>query len=348
MATRRVLASLSLVAIACATAACGGEEPAGVDREETLPDPGPGPHFSVSPVPLAKLARVTPLGFNNKILPTGHTYWDTCDIWYLLPSGRPCLLERLPIRAPGDGVVFAVDPQVDGSITIEGPPGLLATFSHVTPAAGLSRGDTVRAGDTIATMAYEHSFDFGVLNYGREARTFVRPERMPDAYLYTESPIAQFPEPLRSEMAARVRTMEDPLGRLSYDVPGTAAGAWFLEGTPVEESLTVDYVPNQLFLGRLQERYEVRIMVVGETWPDQGNRIVVIDSSDPSWDDITPASGPVHLVGWNLAADGGPNLDFANGTVLVEMLTGERLRIEWFDTHDPPTGFTGAARVYER
>jgi hypothetical protein len=202
------------------------------------PIPPPGPHYTVLPIPLEKLARITPLGHNNEALPVGHTDWDTCDIWALMPSQRECTLEQLPIRAPTDGVVHAVQAVQDGAISIEGPPGLLATFQHVTPAAGLVRGDSVRAGDVIATMTYEHSFDFGVLNPGIEPRQFVNMDRIPAAYAYAQHPIEQYAEPLRSELISRVQTQSDPLGMLSYDQAGTAAGHWWLEGTPIEFSFT--------------------------------------------------------------------------------------------------------------
>jgi hypothetical protein len=34
------------------------------------------------------------------------------------------------------------------------------------------------------------------------------------------------------------------------------------------------------------------------------------------------------------------------GSILIEMLDDERLRIEWFDTHEPVAAFTAAARIY--
>jgi hypothetical protein len=34
--------------------------------------------------------------------------------------------------------------------------------------------------------------------------------------------------------------------------------------------------------------------------------------------------------------------------VLVEVLGDDRLRIEWFDTHEPVTAFTGNATTYTR
>lgn len=149
-------------------------------------------------------------------------------------------------------------------------------------------------------------------------------------------------------MIALVQTREDPLGRLSYDVPGTGSGYWFLEGTPVKESFCACQTQKHLFLGTLQERDDTQIMSVGETWPAQGNFILATDPSAPRWTDVTAASGIVALPGWNLNRDGSPNYDFANGTVLLEVLPDQRVRIEWFDTHDQVSVFTSEARIYER
>lgn len=336
------------VVVLLALLACGRSDATGPEPDEQ-PIPPPGPHFTVLPIPMDAIARISALGTNSKILPIGHTYWTTCDFEYLLPSGRPCLLEHLPIRAPADAIVFGVDAQDDGGITLEGPPGLHWTFAHVTPTAGLQRGDTIRAGDVIARMSFTYSFDFGVTNYAREPHEFARNERYLEFFRYTESPVAQFVEPLRSQLIERVVTLGDPFGRVSFDVPGTAAGGWFLEGTPPgDASFIVEGVPKQLFLGRLQERPETRILIVGERWPGLINRMAVVDEAAPSWDDITAADGPVAVKLWALTPEGLPKLDFPHGTALFEVLAGGRLRIDWFDTHGPVTTFSATARIYER
>lgn len=90
----------------------------------------------------------------------GTPIWYTYGTEYVMrETERPCVRERLPIRAPVDGVVISIDEVPDGGVTIEGPPHLRATFSHVTPRPGLSVGSAVRAGNTIATIAtmYTHT-----------------------------------------------------------------------------------------------------------------------------------------------------------------------------------------------
>jgi hypothetical protein len=333
--------SIRFLPLAALLAACGSP---------SEPDPGPGPHFSVVPIDIGKLARVTPLGTNGKLFPVGHTYWYTCDTEYVLPVERPCVREKLPIRAPRDGVVFIVEHVADGEISVQGPPGLYWTFAHVTPTAGLKRGDRVEAGDTIARMFYDFAFDFGLTNYCIDPHPFLNPARFHNAsfYSYVQSPLVQYPEPLRSQLVDRVSTRSDPFGRVAFDVAGTASGIWFREGTPLDRSSHPDYADRLLFLGPLQERDDIRIVSHEAGWFRALLDIGVVDPAAPYWEDISPASGTVWLPLWEIARDGGPNVQNPLGGVLVEVLPGEKLRFEWFDTHDEPAGFTAMAAVYER
>jgi hypothetical protein len=325
-------------------AACAdGDSPS---EPEGLPDPGPGPHFGVVPVPIETLGRITALGFNNSILPTDHTYWETCESWLFMRLDRPCVREKQPLQSPGSGVVVQLDASVDGSLTIEGPPGLLWGFGHVTPAAGLAHGDSVREGEVVATMTYEHGFDFGVTNFGVQ-HDYIVPEHYSDQFKHGQHPIALFPPQIRSQLLAVMNPAGPDLGRLSYDSLGTASGTWVVEGTgPIY--LTRDTDPLQLWFGRWTERQETRIVTFGTVWPGMENFLVASDDAAPAWEDITASSGAVAVKLWNLNAEARPNLDWPAGTLLLELIDDHSLRMEWFDSHEPVAGFTSAARLYER
>lgn len=348
---RAAIPALLLALLPLAACGDGGTDPDQGDPpdEAEQPIPAPGPHFSVSPIPVDDVARITPIGYNNKVFPNPHTYWETCESWAQLPTGRACHLERQPLRAPGGGVVRDVDPQADGTVVVEGPPGLIWHFGHVTPAEGLSRGTAVQAGDVVATMFYEHGFDFGVLNYGVK-HPFVDSTRYHHGYLYQEHPIAQFPVAMRPPMLDRIQSLSEPrLGRLSFDVAGTASGGWFIEGAPEGDApLRFDNEHMLLWLARWVERQETRILSVGDPWPGMPNRLLVVDAAAPDWEDITPASGVVSMKLWNIGEDARANPTWPGGTALVQVLDGDRLQIEWFDTHEPGDSFTAAARIYER
>lgn len=351
-AHRRLLLTGLLMGFAAFTA-CAGDgatDPNDNDPEPTdeQPIPPAGPHFSVVPFALEHIARITPVGSNNKVMPVAHTYWHSCDIEGTLRGPRPCHLEKQQILAPGDGVVKVIDPQPDGAISLEGPPGLIWTFGHVTP-AGLQVGDSVVAGQHVATMFYEHGFDFGLMNFGIQ-NEFVDPERYPLPARHAQHPIAQFPEPLRSQLLSLVVTVDsDPYGRVSYDIAGTASGGWFIEGAPPGDvPLQVGNEHMTLYFGRYVETVATRIVVFGGPWPGMVNRRLALDSAAPGWANITPDSGRLALRLWNLGTDAQPNLDWPGGTILIEMPDDDRLRVEWFDTHEPVAEFTSAARMYTR
>jgi len=343
MPTHERTLRLSAAVLVLAALACGG------DSTEPEPDPGPGPHFSVVPVPIETLARITPIGYTNKVMPIAHTYWLTCDIDILLQSDRPCHREKQAIRAPRDAVIRDMLAAEDGFLRIEGPPGLIWTFGHVTPAAGLSVGARVTAGQVIATMYYDHGFDFGLANYGIE-NPYVRPERYPEGYLHGQHPIEQFPEPLRSQLTALVQTTNTakPLGSLDWDVPGTAAGGWFLPDLPVNRSLEIQFDTSWVWLGRLPERPSTRVASLGQLRPS-GRHLHAVDPSAPDWEDVAPDSGPIVVRLWEIQwSTAEPNLSRPSGTLLVELQDPTHLRIEYFPTHDPVSGFTSNARVYVR
>jgi hypothetical protein len=198
-------------------------------------------------------------------------------------------------------------------------------------------------------MYYDHGFDFGLLNNGVD-RAFVVPERYHNGYRNGQNPIEQFPDPLKSDLLARVNSLSDPLGRLTYDVAGTASGGWFIAGSPkTNEPLNFGNEHMLLWLARYVEREETRIASVGQVWPGMTlGFLVTVDPAAPSWEDITPASGKVALRLWGIGADALPNTATPAGTLLVELTGAATLRVEWFNTHDPVTAFTAAARLYER
>jgi hypothetical protein len=298
---------------------------------------------------VATVARITPIGFNNKVFPTAHTYWETCDTFGVLQGTRPCHLEHQQISAPGSGVVRSLAAMADGFISVEGPPGLIWTFGHVTPAAGLGVGSAITPGQVIATMFYDHGFDFGVINYAVE-HTYIVPERYHDGPRHGQNPIAQFPDALKTDLLARVNSLADPLGRLSFDVAGTASAGWFIEGAPkTNEPLEFGNEHMLLWLARYVERVETRIVSVGEPWAGWWwGFLAAVDPAAPDWEAITPASGAVALRLWTLGLDALPNTAQPAGTVLAQLTGPATLRVEWFDTHGPVTAFTGAARIYER
>lgn len=336
--------------MAILSTACGGGGPSGPDFQDHS-----GPLFSVSPMPLETIHQISPVGSNNKIFPVGHTYWLSCDeqlSWGGTPEEQAanpdCHLERQVLVAPGPGVVRWVNPAEDGAVTVTTPGGNYDwTMGHVTPL--VTEGTRVTAGQPVARMLYRHGFDFGVLQVkGGKVNGLANPERFPP--YPPVHPISLYGEPLRTQLINFVPTVEgDKLGKQHWDVPGTAMGAWFLEGAPAGNLLGPHGVPYNLYFGRFTLRQSVRFVAVGRPWPGQVNQTLTLDPAGRDWEAITPASGRVAQRMWHGTQTGlVTQFEWPAGTIVVEMLAADRLRIEWFDTHEPVTEFTAASRVYIR
>jgi hypothetical protein len=198
-------------------------------------------------------------------------------------------------------------------------------------------------------MLYEHGFDFGLWKMTDSLTVGVaNPKRFPR--FPSVHPISLYGDSLREELLRLVPTREgEILGKAHWDIPGTAMGAWFLEGAPDDRHLLGPESGHYtLFLGRLTARQSVRLIAVGEMWPGMLNRTLFLDPAALDWEKMTPATGPVTQIAWNGDPLGGIYYDWPAGSFLVEMLAEDRLRIEWFDTHETGMAFTAAARVYVR
>lgn len=354
-----LLAAIALVVVA---GACGDNDPltarpvtiddTGTPSGPPAPPPFDGPVFTVSPLPMETIYQISPVGSNNEIFPVEQTYWETCDPEQAgrdAPDGGAapgCHLEQQVLVAPGPGMVSWVDASEDGSLRVTGPGGYVWQFDHVTPL--VTAGSALSAGRPIAKMYYRYGFDFVVWQTKDPVTTGIaNPKRFPP--YPAVHPIALYRDSLRVKLTALVSAGEGAsLGSAHWDVPGTAMGAWFLEGAPEGDLLGPDGVPYTLFLGRYTLRQSVRLVAVGEPWPGMQNRSLALDPSARDWETITPGSGRIAQRAWNAPQTGEIDHDRPGGTFLVEMLAPDRLRIEWFDTHEPVTEFTDAARVYVR
>lgn len=309
-------------------------------------------HFTVVPMPLDKLARITPVGSNNKILPVAHTYWFQCDEPILLPNGFPCHAESVPVVSPGEGIIRRIEGTIDGAISFQVNPTFNWGFSHVDLDPSLQEGDSIHAGDFIGMSHSLYNVDFGVFNtFINHDDLFARPERYPFLMRHSQHPIAQFTPALQEQLKLRIPgPNKNDWGRTSYDVKGTAAGAWFLDSAPRNVDVfisTNEYT--QLYLGRLVYLPETRIINSGTPFEKDGVQPVrmVVGADQTDWADITPESGVVQLKIYNMSAEAKQGI-YENGSLLIEMTDDETLRIEWFNTHNTISAFTEASRLYVR
>ena len=309
-------------------------------------------HFTHSPLSIDKLTWISCLGDNGKVLPIGHTYWNSCGDFEMIPNtGLGCFLEKMDIFSPGDGKVHTIETGPDGCISFTVNPSFYWGFCHVDPAPGLAIGDEVKAGQKVATMFTDFAFDFGIINYHIE-NEFISDERYDPPLKHGQHPIDQFAEPLRSQLISRLPGNITDIGSLSFDVEGTASGAWFLEGAPggsaVFEPEGEQYL---LYLGPLVQNRATQLMNIGNYWEGLVGvgRSLFVDAGNMKWSDIKSTTGKVQQIMWGEDLEtGSPNTNKPLGSVLLELLDDTTLKIEWFNTHDTISEFTSESRIYKR
>lgn len=231
-------------------------------------------------------------------------------------------------------------------------PDILAQVGEVpTDERGRSVEVVVEGGDILGYVGPHAAMDFSATDYSLEL-SFINPSRYPDGHIYSADVLDYFQEPVLGQiLAITVRQLPPRGGKVDYDVAGRIVGNWFLEGTTsfIQWSRQLAIVYDHL----------------------EGDRIFISDGSpmrdvpgneDPGRPDIWWVKGNAPLpetvsmddgiVEYELIFPRSPEPDLApvQGVMLVQMFEPGKIRVEMFKgvTADEVSGFTAAAKVYER
>jgi len=108
----------------------------------------------------------------------------------------------------------------------------------------------VKAGEVIGGIegGFKNTLNFGMHDLRNEPLDFANPGRWVDKILYAACPLNYFSDDVKTQLESRLgnisgdrpRTVEPICGEVEQDVAGTAQGAWFVEGTPVDPRATSD------------------------------------------------------------------------------------------------------------
>jgi hypothetical protein len=209
-------------------------------------DPNGPTRYSAPMVDPATVSYIYPLGAmtTTHITPVDHIY-----VYY--PEGtRPAGTYR--ITAPADGTVVDIQdfqksnnyPYPDHRIVVAHSCRLFSVFIHVGPlspalAAAFTDGTlrapvAVKAGDLLADDSANPGFDFSTfdeevrLKLANPASYYGAEQWKP----FTAGPFSYFPAEVRAAYERLSLRTEAPFdGRIDWDVPGTAQGIWFVQGT---------------------------------------------------------------------------------------------------------------------
>jgi hypothetical protein len=231
----------------------------------------------------------------------------------------------------------------------------------------------VKAGDPIAKFGGQ-TLDWSVHNSDITLRGFVTPEHYEREpwKIHTVDPFPFYEEPLRSALISKVmRTVEPIAGKIDYDIEGTIAGNWFLDGT-VDYSGSVASGAPRYWNGHLSIAYgyiepsQIRISIGLDMAIDTNNDCNVCFGAygvkDNSPDPAT-VSTETGLIRYELMSrERGEESEQAKlsvhemvgdkslGTFLVEHLGDRTIRVEILPGRAPDevAGFTDAALIYRR
>ena len=333
-----------------------------------------------APIAPADLGDLLPMGLkvHEHVTPTDHMY-----LWGANRNAAP---GTYAVFAPADGVITTIQHRValagsdigtrefnDYRLTFE-HSGTFFTYYDLLDSldaavlaqipGGMPRGGSVRVriavrgGQRVGGVGGK-TLDFGVVDLQRPDRGFLTPALYQSEpwKVFTVDPMAAFAEPVRSQLLAKMlRTAEPRGGRIGYDVAGRLVGNWFREGTG---GYSGNNNPRGYWVGHLSIAphfidADKTIVSFGD-YAGTGSKQFGVKGNGPAPEGVSRASGPVRYELIPLGLIDGPrplegSSGIVQGTLLVQVLDGERLRVEVFPgrTAAQVEGFTAAALLYER
>jgi len=338
------------------------------DPWEAPVDLGSGPvTLRYFPIPENEIKWIIPLGkIGNPEhpIPTDHMY-------YLGLYGENIPQGTVPgpheVRAPADGFIRWINWATgynletgksfdDYSVIILHSNTFLTVLNHVydldshlleqAKKQGLKKGDyghdmpvwiPVRAGEVIGRAT---GGDFGA--YDKTVTlNFIHPERYGPLTLHAVNPIDYYEENLREFLYQKCWRVGEPRGgKIDYDIPGRLIGNWFLKPWKDEYDNRgygqLSFAPSVYDSSKLQIGFGRGLGV-----PENliANTYDKVEGPDPAT--VTVQSGPVvyHLL---------EPISRKELTILVQMVSDEEIKIEWFAGYVENPSFTSKAKYYTR
>ena len=234
---------------------------------------------------------------------------------------------------------------------------------------GMSGRFPIKAGQEIGRIGAQ-SLDTAIYNKDLILKGFIHPSmyKAEPWKVHTDQFFTYFSEPLRSQMLAKnARKVEPVSGKIDYDQPGKLIGNWFKVGnngyagpTGFNGVGSNNQGPWTGHLAIFYDAYDPSIIDISiGDFKNHQPQAFNVTGNKPDPATISKASGIVkyELVQQSNAGIGPGGMTQQNsgpqpvaGTVLFQVLAGEKLKVEYFV--DKPasqaTGFTSAAIMYER
>lgn len=349
-------------------------------------------------VPLDQLSASTPQGamIFDHVTPIDHGYVGIKSLDKPLSARTEA--DYVPVFMPADGEVIEISSLGSPTSTrlviahgcstysvimvLNRLSGVLASYqAELTEKGRVTTKIAVQAGQKIGEQR-DNPLDFAINDGATWLPGYVAPfaYAMGEAWKpYTADPFPYFTPALASALEAVMRRTAAPRwGQIDQDLPGSAAGNWYLDGTVGYSGRSVEMFRNatqriqggpvagkatpswsHLAIARYWFLPTQWVFSVG-WWRDPNGdpvqRIMEIAAGSPAPSDLTPDTGPVvYRLRFVPNYTGESTTNFAigsvQGIVALQVNADETLTIEPFPgTQDPAsfTGFTSAKRTYRR
>jgi hypothetical protein len=342
----------------------------------------PEPEFTAPFYPPDQIDYIVPMGrmWDSHVTPTDHIYVirkSNADNWIRSPA--PALLVSVG-RFPTDQ-----DDNPDLRIVLAHSCNVFTVYIHTGPlddevaavVGDLGPGQNwyavpgggqpvlLEAGQPFA-LNVRGSFDFSA----HDTRVMLSGFQVPAHYegeswkIFTIDPFERFEPALRDAYESlSLRQDDNPGGRIDYDVPGTLAGNWFLEGTTgyAGGGTGTDYWTSHVAFAYDHIDSSLMVVSIGSTDAREAlcplcRGVFGVKGNGPAYESITAADGVVkyeivtrmqHLGGPQVMPDGESDV---LGVLLAEVVDIDTIRIEMIPgaTGSQVTGFTENAVLYNR
>ncbi len=348
--------------------------------------------FHQAPMHLADIGTIAPLGMmvRDHVTPSDHMGFGPRDFtappdrWEVLAPADGFIVtltrNRFPDGTPEDYLVII---EHSGSmyswigLINQLDPAILAAVPGEIPYGGwFPARIPVQEGQVLGRFGGNHGIDVSLIDTDVTLPGFVYPQHydLEPWKIHVVDFFDYLDEPVRGDLLRIMKRRAVPAGgKIDYDVDGTLAGNWFVEGTNWIKGLPGARVPSATHLALAFHHIDPSKIVVslGNFNGQQNQYWVVGNAPDPST--VTEAN---RIIKYELVyaglSNGGDPFDASQfgvqGVVLAELLPAppppasadagvvmaaapsRRARIEVFPGKraSDVTGFTSAARIYER
>ncbi len=331
------------------------------------------------PMDLSDVGSIVPAGTlaGAHVTPIDHLYFYPKDMKHR---------DAAPVYAMADG--FIVDysertQSVDTGATKQGEFRLfiqhtcdfysyfdLMTSLDDSIAAKLKGGDrhlAIKAGQVLGRVGAQ-SLDTAIYNYAMVLPGFIHPDlyKGEDWKVHTDDFFAYFDEPMLAQMLAlNTRKVKPYGGKIDYDVAGKLRGNWFLQGTngyagPKEDQAGQNgdgkgYWSGHFSIAPDAVKPEQLNISFGDYQGKATQFTALIPSPDPATVGVSDGIVKYELTSYAISGfseiGSGPQRNLSVvGTVLLQVLDGEKLKMEAFPskTAAQVASFTSAVKTYER